>query len=132
MRKFEAAYIRANPDVEKKLESMKISKPYIFKKIYNDLKIFNDPNKEVKIGYININSLNTSRSISFINNDTNLLQLDFLLVADTRLSKEIKNSDMESNLFNWRILQRFDSNDSIVHMGLLFQERVKKKILLKT
>ena len=128
MRKFEAAYIRANPDVEKKLESMKISKPYVFKKIDNNVKIFNDPNKEIKIGYININSLYTSRSTSFINNDTNLLQLDFLLVADTRLSKEIKDRELESNLINWRIIQRFDSNDSIAHMGLLFlQSRESQK-----
>merc|ERR1712179_267214 len=32
LRDFKADYIRANPDVEKKMESMKLSKPYIFKK----------------------------------------------------------------------------------------------------
>ena len=85
LRDFDIKYIKANPDIEKKMSSMKLSKPYIFKKVYNDMEIFNDPNNEIKIGYININGLFHSQSITSINNDENLLSLDCLMVADTRL-----------------------------------------------
>ena len=40
LKDFKKGYIKANPDVEKKMMSMKMSAPYVFRKIYNDEKIF--------------------------------------------------------------------------------------------
>ena len=69
----------------KKMTSMKISAPYVFQKMYNDEKIFCEDGKELKLGYINIDGLYQKMSSIFLNNDTNLLDLDYLVVADTRL-----------------------------------------------
>ena len=124
---FESTYIKANPDVEKKILSMKVSSPYIFCKIYNDVQIFNDPEKELKIGYININSLYHKRSYVFINTDRNLMLLDFLVVADTRLNEKHKTSDLESDLSNWKLIERLDSKDGMIHMGLLLLQSARSE-----
>ena len=52
-----------------------------------------------------------------MNNDENLLNLDFLVVADTRLTE---STEMLVDKFsNWRILKRFDADDGLEHMGLM-------------
>ena len=56
LKDFKESYVKANPSVEKKMLAMKTSAPYIFKKVYNEEKVFEDDD-EVKIGYININGL---------------------------------------------------------------------------
>ena len=56
LKDFKPEYIHANKSVEKKIEAMKISVPYQFKKVLLDTQISEDPLKEIKIGYININS----------------------------------------------------------------------------
>eukprot|EP00092_Neocalanus_flemingeri_P022722 GFUD01024642.1.p1 GENE.GFUD01024642.1~~GFUD01024642.1.p1 ORF type:complete len:2733 (+),score=580.47 GFUD01024642.1:994-8199(+) len=127
LKDFKTSYIKANPNVEKKMMSMKLSAPYIFKKIYNEDKIFKEEDKELKLGYININGLYQKNSHIFINNDQNLLDLDFLAVADTRLSNENKSSDLENSLSNWKLLNRFDSNDGVKHMGLLLLQSRRSK-----
>ena len=55
----------------------------------------------------------------FLNNDRNLLNLDILAVADTRLIKENSTHDLKIRLSNWRVLSRFDADDGNKHMGLL-------------
>ena len=98
---------------------MKLSSPYIFHKIYNNVKIFKEPEKEIKIGYININGLYDNKSHTFLNNDKNLLLLDFLVVADTRLNEKQKTCDTENEFTNWKVIERIDSKDGRNHMGLL-------------
>ena len=88
---FKSDYIHAHQDVEKTMTKMKTSVPYTFKKICLDTKIFVNEEKELKVGYININSLLTGKSDLFINNDRNLLKLDFLCIADTRLTQDDMN-----------------------------------------
>ena len=99
---------------------MKTSAPYIFKKIYNSEDIFENDAKELKLGYININDLLHKRSIDFVNNDKNLLMLDYLVIADTRLSKENETTYLQTRLNNWDVVKRFDSDDGLRHMGLIF------------
>ena len=82
LKEFKPEYIKANPEVEKKMESMKIYKNYNFLKILNTESIFESNEDEVKLGYININDIFSARSIDFLNKDTNQLGLDFLVVAD--------------------------------------------------
>ena len=98
---------------------MKLSSPYIFHKIYNNVKIFKEPEKDIKIGYININGLYDNKSHTFLNNDKNLLLLDFLVVADTRLNEKQKTCDTENEFTNWKVIERIDSKDGRNHMGLL-------------
>ena len=95
LRDFKPEYITANELVERQIKSMKISVPYTFKKFYLDVNIFEKPDNEVKVGYVNINCLYHSRSDIFLNNDDNLLCLDYLAVADTRLTKNHSNFPLQ-------------------------------------
>ena len=119
LRGFEENYIQANPLVERQLNAIKISSPYNFKKIYMEKEIYEKIGHELKIAYININSLYEGKSHIFLNNDENLLQLDFLLVADTRLTSHNSQEELEERLENWRMIRRFDADDGFRHMGLL-------------
>ena len=119
LKEFKPEYIKANPEVEKKMESMKIYKNYNFLKILNTESIFESNEDEVKLGYININDIFSARSIDFLNKDTNLLGLDFLVVADTRLQEETDNECLDHKLSNWIVEARFDSEDKLKHMGML-------------
>ena len=131
LRDFKPEYISANELVERQMKSMKISVPYTFKKFYLDVNMFEKPDNEVKVGYVNINCLYHSRSDIFLNNDDNLLCLDYLAVADTRLTKNHSNADLKENLNNWKILHRFDAGDSMTmkHMGLLLLKSRRSTIV---
>ena len=119
LKKFEPSYIKANPVVEKKMEAMKLFRKYNFKKTGNLESIFCSNEAEVKLGYVNINDIFGGRSIEFLNEDINLLALDVLVVADTRLGNETDEIVLEGKLSNWVVEARFDSKDTIKHMGML-------------
>ena len=125
LKSFKEEYIKANPAVEKKISSMKLYSPYVFKKVYLPQEIYKSAN-EFKIGYININNIFTSKSDIFLNHDQNLLHLDLLAVADTRLDKENNMEYLQESLSNWSILQRFDADDNMKHMGLLLLQSNNK------
>ena len=127
LRDFSPDYIKAHDFVETKLKAMKICSPYNFKKICLDIPIFKDPEDELKIGYININSVLEGQSDELLNQDENLLALDFLVVADTRLTKKTKTEQLCGKFSNWRILKRFDADDGIDHMGLMLLSSSKSK-----
>ena len=118
LRDFKPEYIIANPEVEVKMRNMEMFAPYTFKKVYLDQFIFDGPD-EIKIGYININSLYSNSSDVIINGDRNLLCLDLLCVADTRLTELQDKKELKQRLSNWTVLVRFDANDGVKHMGLL-------------
>ena len=67
---------------------MKKYKQYKFKKIYLEDEIFTNSNSEVKIGYLNINDLTADFHAEYINADKNLVNVDILVLADTRLNSE--------------------------------------------
>ena len=119
LKDFKPTYVKANPEVEKKLEAMKVFKKHVFMKTYNTENIFTSKKDELKIGYININDLCTSQSSTFLNKDRNCLALDFLAVSDTRLSEKISNDLLNVELSNWSLEARFDSGDGMKHMGML-------------
>ena len=98
---------------------MRASVPYEFKKVKLDTKIFELPNDEVKIGYININSLYEGKSDSFLNEDSNLLELDFLAISDTRLTASNSSNELYQRLNNWSVIGRGDSSDGMKHMGMI-------------
>ena len=127
LKRFQPAFIRANPEVETKLSNMEKFAPYSFKKVYLDSFIY-ETYEEIKIGYININSLFSSMSHVFLNNDKNLLRLDLLCVADTRLTmSKHDDKELEKHLDNWNILCRNDSSDQISHMGTLLLSSKKSQ-----
>ena len=70
----------------------------------------------------------TSRSPEFINNDRNLLSLDFLAISDTRLSNSVKDEYISRLFNNWIIQARFDCNSGKKkHMGMLLLRSKKSK-----
>ena len=119
LKDFKTSYIKANSDVEKKMDAMKLFKSYNFKKTYNHESIFNCNEEEIKLGYINIDNIFSAKSIDFLNEDTNLLSLDFLIVTDTRLQEDTVENTVNQKLTNWNIEARFDSHDKLRHMGML-------------
>ena len=88
LKDFKTEYVKANPEVEKKMEAMKVFRQHSFKKTYNTESIFISNENEIKLGYININEKKKKKSTTFMNEDSNFMALDFLVVSDTRLSEE--------------------------------------------
>ena len=109
-------YIKVEPMVGEKIDAMRKTRSYQFKKIYNDDPIF-EADGEVKIGYININGILDAEHNVYMNNDKNLLNLDLIVVAETKLTKTTSNDELAEQLSEFTLLKRFDANDGQKHMG---------------
>ena len=125
IRNFDVKQIHANEKYIAEMESLRTKKTYQFVNTYIDDQIFEDGSTEIKLGYLNINSL--LNKVEDIDEDKNLLGLDILVLSETRLSKET-----QVNLKNWNI-HRFDfedKNSKAPHLGLalLSRETSKTKI----
>ena len=118
IKNFNEKYVKANPLVEPKKAAMELCSRYQFKKVYLDEEIF-DKNEEIKIGYINIRGLLKGKSLEFINNDRNLQQLSYLVVAETWLDDSTTREYLTEHLSNWEVAYRSDAEDGRQHMGLL-------------
>ena len=118
LRSFQKDFIRNDPRVENEIYRMRLLRNVKFKKVFIKEPIFTD-NKEIKIGYININGLVESYHAQYLNGDTNLLNLDMIAVAETHLTAATSNTVLAALLNNWQVQYRFDSGDGIKHMGLL-------------
>ena len=119
LKSFETSYIIADNEIEEKVEAMLKFRSYKFKKTYLDEQIFVKENSEIKAGYLNINGLFDANHGHYLNEDHNLRSLDILIAAEPKLNKSFSNTDIQRMLFNWYILDRFDSNDENKHMGLI-------------
>ena len=86
------------------MEDLQTSRKYEYVNTYLKDKIFIDDNSEVKLGYLNINGL--KNKVEDIDEDKNLLNLDCLVLSETKLGKET-----EVNFQNWNI-ERFDLDDN--------------------
>ena len=126
LKDFDPSYIKCNPHIAEKIDSMRLTSPYKFKKLYNDDEIFCDEGKEVKIGYLNLNGVLDAEHYVYLNNDKNLLNLDILILAETKLTKnECNNTELAEKLHEFHLLQRYDADDGMKHMGLLMMSPKK-------
>ena len=98
---------------------------YKMKKIYVDERIFENEEEEIKLGYLNINGLIDGNHAEYLNKDRNLLNLDLLVLAETKLNSSMKTSNLSNIFTNWDIIERHDSNDKLKHMGLLMMSPKK-------
>ena len=130
LKAFDKSYIKVHKPIVHKLETMKKFKNYKFKKIYLNDNIFIEKYKELKLGYININDLTADFHAEYVNGDKNLNNLDILIIADTRLTNQFDEIKLQDKLSNFLILKRYDSNDSMIHMGLLVLATKKTKFHL--
>ena len=115
IRNFECKQIVCNDEYSKEMEDLQKNRKHEYVNTYLKDKIFIDDNSEVKLGYLNINGL--KNKVEDIDEDKNLLNLDCLVLSETKLGKET-----ELNLQNWNI-ERFDlddKNSKTPHMGLAF------------
>ena len=97
-------------------------KPYRNKKIYVSDNIFEKATDEIKIGYFNMNGFLKS---NHLDNDLNLLNLEFLVLSETWLTEKTHNKELFNKLHNWKILKRLDATDNRKHMGLMLLTPVK-------
>ena len=129
LKSFEKSYIQANKTIEGKIEAMKKFRPYKFKNIYLDQKIFKLDMCEIKAGYLNINGLVDGNHAEYLNADHNLKNLDILVLAETKLDKNCEDQTISETLNNWNIFNRYDSEDGSKHMGLILLTSKKSEIL---
>ena len=114
--------MQANKKIEEKIDAMIKHRSYILKKIYLDEKIFHIDDKELKIGYLNINGLLDGNHYEYFNADKNLSSLDLIVLSESKLNSKCTNAMLENYIDNWKILGRFDSDDQKKHMDGITQE----------
>ena len=119
LKSFDKNYIQVNKSIEEKMEAMIKFRPYIFKKVYLDEKIFKVDEQEIKVGYLNINGLVDGGHAEYLNADLNLQSLDILVLAETKLNDGNKSDQIAEKMKNWTIIGRYDSGDGSKHMGLM-------------
>ena len=115
IRNFDCKQIVCNEEYSKEMEDLQTNRKYEYVNTYLKDKIFIDDKSEVKLGYLNINGL--KNKVEDIDEDKNLLNLDCLVLSETKLGKET-----ELNFQNWNV-ERFDlddTNSKTPHMGMAF------------
>ena len=118
LRSFERCFIQNEPKVEWEINRLRALRPFSKSKVYLYEEIF-VPSSELKVGYLNINSLLDSLHGQYLNADKNLAHLDLLCLAETHLLPSTTDDSLRLVLTNYEILARFDSNDNRKHLGLL-------------
>ena len=118
-RDFKSEYVKVSTHVQEEIERLKKHGKYIMLKTFLYDKVFKDE-KELKIGYLNINGLERANHIQDFDNDKNLLHLDCIILSETWLVPKVNISDICKKLDNWAIHKdgRLDF-DNKEHMGLL-------------
>ena len=119
LKSFDEKFITFNKRVEDKIDAMRKFKPYRYKKIYLFDSIYKDGEKEIKLGYFNMQGFLESNHAKYLDNDLNLLHLNFLVLSETWLTAGTKNKELIKKLENWKILKRLDATDNRKHMGLM-------------
>ena len=95
LRSFDKSYIEVNEKIENKISAMRKFNSHKFKKIYLDENIFENGKTEVKVGYLNINGLIDGGHAEYLNEDKNLINLDLLCLAETKLDQSVSSSAVE-------------------------------------
>ena len=126
LKSFDKSYITFNKKVEEKIKSMRKTRSYNFKKIYLNDQIFK-LNREMKLGYLNIRGFLESNHAEYLDSDKNLLELDFLVIAETWLTGDVDDTVVKRKLENWSVVKRFDASDKAKHMGLLLLSSINSR-----
>jgi Ulp1 family protease len=64
--------------------------------------LFED-NNDIKLGYLNMRAFCESDHAEYLNNDKNLLNLDFLVLSETWLDSETSNQQVITKIDNWSV-----------------------------
>ena len=125
---FDKSFIQVSDKVVEKITAMRKFQNYTFKKIYLFDQIFNVPDKEIKVGYLNIRELKAYLKADYINNDKNLYHLDLLVIAETWLTRLDSDEDLSKSFDNFKIISRHDAEDLKKHCGLLVLQSRKSRL----
>jgi len=90
LRSFKRSHIITDPKVEYEINTMRMVRPYCMKKVHLKEAIF-EGGEELKVGYLNINSLLDGFHAEYLNGDGNLCNLDILAVAETKMCAGVLN-----------------------------------------
>ena len=131
VRNFDPSQIFCRNDVKRELKILRTSRQYVFYKTFLDDKIWSNDENEIKIGYLNINGL--VHNLDNLANDKNLSNLDFLCIAETKLSHHINDNELTGKLENFVIIHREDmlTDGNVPHMGMLILKSKKCKKIEK-
>ena len=109
------------------MDLLRTKKTYQFANTYLQDQIFCEGSEEVKLGYLNINSL--LNKTEDVDQDKNLRNCDILVLSETRLSKEAK---VEFENFH---ISRYDFEDKKTktpHLGLALLTKKTNKLQLRS
>ena len=88
---------------------------------YGDEKLFE---KDFQ-GYLNINGLKEANHMNYFNSDMNLVDLDLIVLAETKLQSKDK---VDEHMSSWIIVGRYDAPDNKAHMGMLLLKSKKSSL----
>ena len=127
LKSFDKSYIQVNKVIQERVDAMIKYRSYDFKKIYLDQKIFHKNDSEIRLGYLNINGLIDGNHCHYFNCDKNLISLDIIVLAETKLDAKHTDQFIKEELSNWILKGRYDAEDQRKHMGLLLLISKKSK-----
>ena len=109
VRNFAPSQVQCREDVKKELKILQRNKQYQFSKTYLKTKVWENKS-EFKIGYLNINGLH--HNLNNFDKDSNLSNLDFICIAETKLESAIDTEAINNALGKVQILimQKINSN----------------------
>ena len=100
LRSFDKSFIKVNKSIEEMVDAtMRKSDAYTFKKIFLDEQLYEDQEKEIKLGYLNINVVTDGGHGEYFNSELNLHHPNILVLADNKLDKSYSDEKL-SHLIN--------------------------------
>ena len=110
VRNFATSQVQCREDVKKELKILQRNKQYKFSKTYLKTKVWENKS-EFKIGYLNINGLH--HNLNNFDKDSNLANLDFICIAETKLESKIDTEAINNALGKVQILRMKKINSNI-------------------
>ena len=95
VRNFSPSQVQCREDVKKELKILQRNKQYQFSKTYLKTRIWENES-ELKIGYLNINGL--YHNLNNLDKDSNLSNLDFICIAETKLGPMVDTEAINNAL----------------------------------
>ena len=132
---FDISYIKCDPNVNRELHRLETSGKYNFSSVYNYDQYFvnsqsNQPSKEVKCTYLNMNGILHSNHFQCLQNDINIMNSDVLCIAESKLGNDVENNEV--TLEGYSLKSRLDHPNGSASMGMLLYTKSSVDIDIST
>ncbi len=114
---FHPSYIRVNESAINEIQRMEDTKKYECKKTYLDHQVFEAPELEVKVAYLNCNGILHAHHKASLEADHNIMKADLICLAETKLSDAC-----QIEVPNYDVMFRLDVKTG-QRMGMLLLQR---------